>query len=220
MTIFLDKKSSIPLYGFYIIDMASLLLPAAYLGGCVATMSVFSFFYRRAKSKKSCRTNRELVYLTLSLSDVNTVEPWFPRNEAKEQYITLLNTKDQLEEQHLKAALLRRAMEAVQRVLTIRREKPAMQQLLRGGYIGEDVWQDLMAAEEEVMAEMQSVAQEANTFANDWSKTIFTTAAQMLEAEKQQELKRKMEERKAYEEKRRAIELQIERMEDKVLAEK
>ncbi|KAL1936258.1 hypothetical protein VTP01DRAFT_392 [Rhizomucor pusillus] len=181
--------------------MASLLLPAAYLGGCVATMSVFSFFYRRAKN-------------------VNTVEPWFPRNEAKEQYITLLNTKDQLEEQHLKAALLRRAMEAVQRVLTIQREKPAMQQLLRGGYIGEDVWQDLMAAEEEVMAEMQSVAQEANTFANDWSKTIFTTAAQMLEAEKQQELKRKMEERKAYEEKRRAIELQIERMEDEVLAEK
>lgn len=34
--------------------MSFLVLPTAYLGGCVATMSVFSYIYRRATSMSLC----------------------------------------------------------------------------------------------------------------------------------------------------------------------
>ncbi|KAI9250510.1 Pre protein translocase subunit Sec66-domain-containing protein [Phascolomyces articulosus] len=166
--------------------MDTLALPALYLGGCIAAMSVFSFVYRR-------------------VTGIKTVEPWFSDNNEKEQYIVLLNTEKPVPEQHLRAALLRRAMEAVRRLVQIQQEKPALQQLMRMGSIGDDLWRDFSVAEQQTMMELQEVSQEANTYKSNWGQTIFSTAAQMLEHEKQKVLQQEMKAMKEAEEKRRLM---------------
>ncbi|KAI8984388.1 Pre protein translocase subunit Sec66-domain-containing protein [Mycotypha africana] len=153
--------------------MNTLFLPAVYLGGCIAAMSAFSFVYRRATMFKS-------------------MEAWFPINTQKEEYIALLNCEPAVPEYHLRAALLRRAMEAVRRLVQIQQEKPALQQLMKTGSIGDDLWHEFQAAEQEITAELQEISMEANTFKEGWSQTIFSTAAQMLEHEKQKKLQVEM----------------------------
>ncbi|KAI9321371.1 Sec62/63 complex, subunit Sec66 [Dichotomocladium elegans] len=164
--------------------MSSLILPTAYLGGCIVTMSVFSYVYRRAKN-------------------VRTIEPWFPPNDAKEKYIALLNAEPAVPDHHLKSALLGRAMEGVRRVVAVQQEKPALGLLLRTGHIGDEIWQDFQVAEKETMHELQEIAQEANTFKEGWSKTLFTTASQMIEAEKQKEIRDRSNVRRAEEEEKK-----------------
>ncbi|CAO3669075.1 unnamed protein product [Rhizopus stolonifer] len=153
--------------------MSSLLLPTVYLGGCIAAMSAFSYVYRRA-------------------TGVQSVEAWFPPNRQKEEYIALLNAEPEVPEFHLKAALLRRAMEAVRRLVQIQQEKPALQQLMKTGSIGDELWREFTAAEQEITAELQMIALEANTFKENWGQAIFSTAAQMLEHEKQKQLQQEM----------------------------
>lgn len=99
----------------------------------------------------------------------------------------MLNTVPPVAEHHLQSALLKRAMEGVRRVLAVQQEKPALLQLLKTGHLGDDVWQEFQAAEQETMQELQDIALEANTFKDNWSKTIFTTASQMLESDKQKQ---------------------------------
>ncbi|KAK4513669.1 uncharacterized protein ATC70_005673 [Mucor velutinosus] len=149
--------------------MSSLLLPTVYLGGCIAAMSAFSYVYRRATMLQS-------------------MEAWFPINTQKEEYIALLNCEPSVPEHHLRAALLRRAMEAVRRLVQVQQEKPALQQLMKTGSIGDDLWREFTAAEQEITAELQEIAMEANTFKEGWGQTVFSTAAQMLEHEKQKQM--------------------------------
>ncbi|RCH94123.1 translocation protein S66, partial [Rhizopus stolonifer] len=134
--------------------MSSLLLPTIYLGGCIAAMSAFSYVYRRATM-------------------IQSYEAWFPINTQKEEYITLLNCDPAVPEHHLRAALLRRAMEAVRRLVQVQQEKPALQQLMKTGSIGDDLWREFNVAEQEITAELQEIAVEANTFKENWGQTIF-----------------------------------------------
>src|SRR6266478_5715212 len=63
-------------------------------------------------------------------------EPYFPPHAERNIYITLLQKTDPpASEALLKSALLRRAMEDVQRVLRVREDKPALQNLLQKGSI-------------------------------------------------------------------------------------
>ncbi|KAG1180123.1 hypothetical protein G6F70_002013 [Rhizopus microsporus] len=149
--------------------MSSLLLPTVYLGGCIAAMSAFSYVYRRATG---------MLKILLRIQ--------------KEEYIALLNAEPAVPEFHLRTALLRRAMEAVRRLVQIQQEKPALQQLMKTGSIGDELWREFSAAEQEITAELQEIAMEANTFKENWGQTIFSTAAQMLEHEKQKQLQQEM----------------------------
>ncbi|ORX62272.1 hypothetical protein DM01DRAFT_1298914, partial [Hesseltinella vesiculosa] len=164
--------------------MNSLLLPTLYLGGCVTAMTIFSHFYRKVNGAKE-------------------IEAWFPENIAKEQYIALLNCETPVPEHHLRAALLRRAMEAVRRLVQVQQEKPALQQLMRMGSVGDELWTEFTVVEQDIMNELQAVAAEANTYKEGWGQTIFSTAAQMLEHEKQKDLQKEMEQLRVTEEKKR-----------------
>jgi len=88
----------------------------------------------------------------------------------------------------LKSALVRRAMADVQRVLKIREDKPALQNLLQKGSVGDDLWNSLLAAERELEAEIVEVVAEANTFAEGWGSVIFQTAHEMIANEKMRAL--------------------------------
>ncbi|KAI9497895.1 Sec62/63 complex, subunit Sec66, partial [Zychaea mexicana] len=96
-------------------------------------------------------------------------------------------------------------MEAVRRLVQIQQEKPALQQLMRMGSIGDDLWRDFSVAEQQTMMELQEVSQEANTYKQNWGQTIFSTAAQMLEHEKQKVLQAEMKTMKEAEEKRKIM---------------
>ncbi|CAM0141280.1 Translocation protein S66 [Umbelopsis sp. WA50703] len=170
----------------------SLLLPASYLGGCIAAMSAFSYVYRRATA-------------------TSEVEPWFGPNIEKEQYIALLNSTTTVPEHHMRAALLRRAVAGVKRLVHIQQEKPPLQQLLRTGSVGDDLWREFNIAEQETMAELQEIVGEANSYKEGWGQTIFTTAAQMVEHEKQKVILDEMKTRK--EEEERLAKLNAEREE-------
>lgn len=60
----------------------------------------------------------------------------------------------------LKAALLRRALEDIQRILQLRTAKPALQTLLQRGSVGEELWQRFQRAEKEMEEEVKDVVNE------------------------------------------------------------
>lgn len=75
-------------------------------------------------------------------------------------------------------------MADVQRVLKIREDKPALQNLLQKGSVGDDLWNSLLAAEKELEAEIMEVVNEANSFVEGWGTVIFQTANEMIANEK------------------------------------
>lgn len=62
----------------------------------------------------------------------------------------------------LKAALLRRATEDINRIMTIRDQKQALALLLQRGSVGDDLWQRFLRAEKEMEAEVRDVVQEVS----------------------------------------------------------
>lgn len=113
------------------------------------------------------------------------IEPYFPRHRERDIYVSLLQKTDPpAPEQLLKAALVRRAVTNVNRIMRIREDKPALQALLQKGSIGDDLWNSLLAAEKELEAEVLETAAEANTFVEGWGQIIFQTATEVLHNEK------------------------------------
>ena len=53
--------------------MTSLLLPTAYLGGCIAAMSIFSHVYRKAKRKLKKRDRKVEQVIINKLLSVNLI---------------------------------------------------------------------------------------------------------------------------------------------------
>ncbi|KAF8201449.1 translocation protein sec66 [Pholiota molesta] len=146
--------------------MASVLVPVAYVIIIFGGLFIFSFFYRKHTSTMA-------------------FEPYFPSHPERNAYVTLLQQSDPpAHDALLKSALVRRAMADVQRVLRIREDKPALQNLLQKGSIGDDLWNSLLAAEKELEAEIMEVVAEANSFVEGWGQVIFPTANEMLANEK------------------------------------
>ena len=84
----------------------------------------------------------------------------------------------------LKAALMRRAMQDVYRLIRIREDKPALQALLQKGSVGDDVTTSLNAAEAELSAEILEVVHEANSFVPNWGQFIFPSASEIVANER------------------------------------
>ena len=125
-----------------------------------------------------------IVCLEFFLLD-KTVEPYFDSHPERNAYMTLLQKSDPpAPETLLKAALVRRAVADVHRVVRLREDKPALQNLLQKGSIGEDLWNSLIAAEKELEAEIMDVVSEANSFVDGWGSIIFATANEIIANEK------------------------------------
>jgi len=146
--------------------MASVLVPVFYVVVVFGGLFIFGQFYRKRGANKQ-------------------VEPYFPRHVERDTYVTLLQRTDPpASDALLKAALVRRAIADVQRILRIREDKPALQNLLQKGSIGDDLWNSLLAAEKELEAEIVEVHAEANTFVEGWGQVLFQTASEMVANEK------------------------------------
>lgn len=160
-------------------DFLSLLLPISYLALLLGSLTVFSYLYRRRQATRA-----------LSL------EPWFPTHIQRNVYLSLLELQSQpdkkIPDTILRAALLRRAVEDVHRLLQIRSQKPALMQLLQRGSVGDDLFKRFQAAEKEMEIEIKDVVNEANALAplpaggnpqTAWGNVIFQSASEMAHRE-------------------------------------
>ncbi|THU99316.1 hypothetical protein K435DRAFT_498576 [Dendrothele bispora CBS 962.96] len=159
--------------------MASVLVPVAYVIIVFGSLFLFSYFYRKRAASQP-------------------FEPYFPTHPDRNAYVTLLQKTDPpTPDVVLKAALVRRAMTDVQRVMRIREDKPALQNLLQKGSIGDELWNSLLAAEKELEAEIVEVMAEANSFVEGWGPVIFQTANEMIVNEKMRAIFERTAEKKA-----------------------
>ena len=112
---------------------------------------------------------------------INNTEPWFPENVARNQYIALLQqTEPEATDTQLQAALLKRAVEGVVRVLSMREDKQVLASLVKQGTLGDDVWVQFTVSEKELESEILAIIEEANTFKKGWGSTILQTASELV----------------------------------------
>lgn len=127
------------------VDWVSLAIPVAYLGILIGSLATFSSLYRKRKAAAAA-----------------SLEPWFGPHIQRNIYFSLHamaeNTK--VPDTMIKAALLRRAWEDVNRIIIMRNSKQSLSQLLARGSVGDDLWQRFQRAEKELEAELQDVVAE------------------------------------------------------------
>ncbi|KIO28169.1 hypothetical protein M407DRAFT_72178 [Tulasnella calospora MUT 4182] len=141
----------------------SLVVPVTYITLLVGSLLIFSRIYRKRTAARIAQQ-----------------EPWFPSHPERDTYITLLQMQPPVSDVLLKAALLRRAVTDVQRILSFREDKAALQALLTKGSIGDDLWNAFLAAEKELEAEIVEVVGEANSFRDGWGQFIFQSASEVV----------------------------------------
>lgn len=99
------------------------------------------------------------------------MEPWFEPHLQRNIYFSLLHLEQKEEGKEkptnvpdsvLKAALLRRAVEDIHRVISIRSAKQALGNLVTRGSVGDDLWQRFLRAEAEMEAELKDVVTEVS----------------------------------------------------------
>ncbi|KAG0309072.1 translocation protein S66 [Dissophora globulifera] len=167
--------------------MGSVWLAVIYIGGWILSMRVFGYFWK----------NRKLA--------INDAEPWFGEHVARNQYIALLQqTEPEATETQLMAALLRRAMEDVVRVLSMREDKQVLSNLVKQGTVGDDIMAQFALSEKELEAEIMAVIEEANTFKEGWGQTILQSASEMVMHEKTKQLQKELATRKEEEARKQA----------------
>ncbi|KAK5172250.1 Translocation protein S66 [Saxophila tyrrhenica] len=153
----------------------NLTLPVLYLTILIGSLYAFSSLYRKRKLQRAA-----------------SLESWFSQHKQRDVYLSLLHLDPaeasegegekklkQVPDSLLKAALLRRALEDIQRIVQLRGAKPALQTLLQRGSVGDELWQRFLRAEKEMEEEVKDVVNEANAFAPNWGQTIFQSANEM-----------------------------------------
>lgn len=133
-----------------------LLLPIAYIVILVGSLYSFSTVYRQRQAARASK-----------------LEPWFPQHRQRDIYLSLLHLdpSDDTESEKklskvpdsvLKAALLKRAVEDIQRIMQLRQSKQALQTLLQRGSVGDELWQRFQRAEQEIELEVKDVVNEVS----------------------------------------------------------
>ncbi|PHH77037.1 hypothetical protein CDD82_3697 [Ophiocordyceps australis] len=149
------------------VDWKGLALPLAYLVVLGGALMTFSTMHRKREAAQSAN-----------------LAPWFGPNLQRNVYLSLLHMgPDQGAEKSprvpdsvLKASLLRRAVEDIERLIQIKSAKQACSSLLLRGSVGDDLWQRFQRAEKEMEEELRDVVTEANALAPNWGPVIFQSA--------------------------------------------
>jgi len=181
------------------IDWFGLLVPFAYIAVLLGSLITFSSLYRKRKAAKSAN-----------------LAAWFPPHLQRNIYLSLLHLEPEegkekrptVPESVLRAALLRRAVEDIHRIIKVRTAKQACSSLLQRGSVGDDLWQRFLRAEKEMEQELTDVVMEANGLAPNWGQTIFQSAneiaANTIFRKRLDEIQAQTESEKEWWEKRRA----------------
>jgi hypothetical protein len=113
-------------------------------------------------SEKVCR------FANFNVAKSATLAPWFPPHMQRNIYLSLLHLEPEegkekapaVPDSVLRAALLRRAVEDIHRIIQVRSAKQACSTLLQRGSVGDDLWQRFLRAEKEMEEELRDVVME------------------------------------------------------------
>lgn len=181
------------------INWISLLLPLSYVTVLVGSLATFFSVHQKRKAVASA-----------------TLAPWFPPHLQRNIYLSLLHLEPEegsekavkVPESVLRAALLKRAVEDIHRIIQIRTAKQACSTLLARGSVGDDLWQRFLRAEKEMEEELRDVVLEANGLHPNWGQSIFQSANEIAAntafRNRLNEIQAQTETEKAWWEKRRA----------------
>ena len=95
-----------------------------------------------------------------------SLAPWFGPHLQRNIYLSLTEPDETAEkapkipDSIIRAALLRRAVEDIHRIIQIRTAKTACSSLLQRGSVGDDLWQRFLRAEKEMEEELRDVVNE------------------------------------------------------------
>lgn len=153
------------------LDWRGLILPIAYILVLGGTFVTFSSVYRKRKAGKCLWSAKSSLFqhlLTDATAQKANLEPWFGPHLQRNVYLSLLHLEPeegqekalQVPQSILRAALIRRAVEDIHRIIQIRTAKQACSTLLQRGSVGDDLWQRFTRAEGEMEAELRDVVME------------------------------------------------------------
>lgn len=144
----------------------SLLVPFAYLGLLLTSLATFSSLYRKRKARQSSCSLWSLHPINNVSEKSLSLAPYFPPHTPRNIYLSLLHLQDhdpsaaKVPDSILRAALLARCTEDIHRIIHIRTRKQALNTLLKRGSVGDEIWQRLLRAEQELEAEVKDCVQE------------------------------------------------------------
>jgi len=179
------------------VDWVGLTVPIAYLSLLIGSLATCSSLYRKRKAGTSPFFHPSLpspppkttpYWNRLCSSPLTakslSLEPWFPAHLHRDIYLSLLHLEPSssngektpaVPDSVLKAALLQRAAEDINRIMLIRNQKPALGNLLARGSVGDELWQRFERAEKEIEAELRDVVTEVGIRTHVWYGVWFSS---------------------------------------------
>ncbi|KAJ1839201.1 translocation protein Sec66, partial [Coemansia sp. RSA 2703] len=127
---------------------------------------------------------------------LSKLESWYPTHPERDIYFSLVKLQKQSPElvstEALMAALLRRAMTDIIRMVELQGNKATLAALVKSGAMSEEYLHQFNASDNEKDAELMSVAQEAERLKPGWGRTIFSSASEMVNCMRLRELREEM----------------------------
>lgn len=146
----------------------SVITPIIYLTLLVGVFLTFSKLYKKRRLEK-----------------LTTFEPIFPENQAanlygflKDQYLDEKCT-NKPHEKVMKAALLRRACEAIRRSMKLKENEPVFNKLYQDGLIGDDMLKQYQIQVKFQELELKEIVAECESYKKGWVQTFFPTAQEI-----------------------------------------
>ncbi|KAI3406660.2 sec66 [Candida oxycetoniae] len=148
----------------------SVFTPLIYVGVVLTAFMIFSIWYRKKRVDK-----------------FKEVKPIFKENsnaliyqELKSQYTDPNLAKDKKpHEKVMKAALLRRAAEAIRRSMKLKENEPIFHKLYQNGLIGDDMFKQLEFQIKFQEIELKDIVVECESYKKGWSQTFFPLAQEI-----------------------------------------
>lgn len=148
----------------------SIFTPLIYVGVMLTCFIAFSVIYRRKK-----------------LNKLTKVEPIFPDNHPLNLYLFLKQQYDnpnataetKPHSKVMKAALLRRGVEAIRRSLKLKENEPIFNKLYQEGLIGDDIFQNFQIQAKFQEIELKEIVQECETYKKGWVQQFFPVAQEI-----------------------------------------
>lgn len=142
----------------------SVLTPLVYVAVMLMAFSAFSVLYKRHRFQK-----------------LISVEPLFGRNYCLELYEVLkekhvdksLAKESRPPEKVVKAALLRRAVEAIRRSLKLKENEQVFAKLYLEGLIGDDVFKQFEMQSKVQQLELKDIVEECQQWSKEWPAQFF-----------------------------------------------
>lgn len=148
----------------------SLYTPLIYVAVMVTAFIIFSVQYKRHRLKK-------LVQVKSLFGHNYTVDLYLT---LKDKYYDKSLPKDERPpEKAVKAALLRRAVEAIRRSLKLKENEPVFNKLYQDGLIGDEIFKQFELQSKMQQLELNEIVSECQQFSKEWPDKFFPVAQEI-----------------------------------------